>query len=72
MARHRCGISWKRAVLPAGAMTQRWDPQTRYTLRRNTASVIKELILIKTKKIQFHINENLICLKDKITVETGK
>jgi len=24
-----------------GAMTWRWTPQTRYTLRRNTASILK-------------------------------
>ena len=41
-ARHRCNISSKGSVLPAGAMTQRWAPQTRYTLRRNTASIMKE------------------------------
>ena len=39
-ARHRCDIS----LLPAGAMTQRWVPQTRYTLRRNTANIPKDLI----------------------------
>ena len=27
-------------------MTRRWTPQTCYTLRRNTASIIKDLILI--------------------------
>ena len=27
-----------------GAMTRKWVPQTRYTLRRNTASIIKDLI----------------------------
>ena len=39
-ARHRCVIS----LLPAGAMTQRWVPQTSYTLRRNTANIPKDLI----------------------------
>ena len=29
-----------------GAMTWRWAPPTRYTLRRNTASIMKDLILI--------------------------
>ena len=43
--RHRCDISSKGVVLPAGAMTRRWAPQTRYTLRRNTASTMKHLIL---------------------------
>ena len=28
------------AVLPEGAMTQRWASQTRYTIRRNTVSII--------------------------------
>ena len=27
-----------------GAMTRRWAPTTRYTLRRNTASIMKDLI----------------------------
>jgi len=27
-----------------GAMTRRWAPQTRYTLLRNTASIMKGLI----------------------------
>ena len=31
-------------VLPTGAMTRRWALQTRYTLRRNTASIMKDLI----------------------------
>ena len=35
MARHLC----KGAVLPAGAMTRRWELQTRYTLWLNTANV---------------------------------
>ena len=33
-ARHRCDISSKGAVLPAGAITRRWAASTRYTLRR--------------------------------------
>ena len=33
----------KEAVLPAGAMSWRWAPPTRYKLRRNTESVMKEL-----------------------------
>jgi len=27
-----------------GAMTRRWAPQTHYTLRRNTASIMKGLV----------------------------
>ena len=42
-ARHRCNISSKGAVLP-GTMTWRWASPTRYTLRRKTASIIKDLI----------------------------
>ena len=42
-ARHRCDISSNGAVLP-GAMTRRWAPPTRYTLRRITASIMKDLI----------------------------
>ena len=44
-SRHYCDFSFK-AVLPAGAMTRRWAPQTRYTLQRNTASIIKDLTII--------------------------
>ena len=39
---HRCGISSKGAVLPTGAVTRRWAPQTRYTLQRNTVSKLKD------------------------------
>ena len=42
-ARHRCNISSKRAVLP-GAMTRRRALQTRYTLWRNSASTMEDLI----------------------------
>ena len=35
-------------MLPAGAMTRRWAFQTRYTLQDNTASIIKDLILIRS------------------------
>ena len=41
--RHDCNISSKGAFLPS-AMTQRWAPQTRYKLGRNTGSIIKDLI----------------------------
>jgi len=34
------------AVLPWRYMTRRWAPQSRYTLRRNTASVMKGLVLV--------------------------
>ena len=40
----RCNISSKGAVFPAGAMTRRLSPQTRYTFRRYTASIMKDLI----------------------------
>ena len=33
-------IFFLRAVLPAGAMTRRWVPQTRCTVWRNTASIM--------------------------------
>ena len=36
--------SSNRAVLPAGPLTWRWVPQIGYTLRRNTASIMKDLI----------------------------
>ena len=41
-----CGISLKEAVLPPGAMTQRWALHTRYTLPCKPGSVMKDLILI--------------------------
>ena len=42
--RHRCNTSLKGGALPIGAMTRRWTPPTCYTLRRNTASKIKDLV----------------------------
>ena len=43
-ARHRCDIISKGAVLLKGAVTRKWTPQACYTLRRITASIIKDLI----------------------------
>ena len=40
---HLCDISLKEAASLAGAMTRRWAPTTRDTLRRKTASIMKEL-----------------------------
>ena len=42
--RHRSSIASNGAVLPARAMTRKWAPQTRYALRRNTASTMKDFI----------------------------
>ena len=42
-ARRRCDISSKEAML-LGAATRRWVPPTRYTLQRNTTSIMKDLI----------------------------
>ena len=42
-ARQRCDILRKELCCP-GAMTRRWAPPTRYMLRRNTASIMKDLI----------------------------
>ena len=42
--RHHCGISSKKVVLPASKMTRRWVLQTRYTLQRNAACVINDLV----------------------------
>ena len=42
-ARHRCNVSWKGAVLSAGARTWRWPLQTRHTHRSDTASIMKDL-----------------------------
>ena len=39
--RHRCDTS---ELCYSGAMTRRWAPETRYTLRRNTASIMKDFI----------------------------
>ena len=41
-ARHRCSISSKGAVLP-WRNDANMGPKTRYTLRRNTASIMKDL-----------------------------
>jgi len=40
--------SWLRAwvVVLLGAMTRRWAPQTCYTLRCNTASILRGLVLV--------------------------
>jgi len=38
-----------------GAMTWRWAPQTLYTLRRNTASIIKGLVLMAGKKKSYFV-----------------
>ena len=35
---------FRKSLLPAGAMMRKWGTQTRHTLRRNTASIIKDLI----------------------------
>ena len=40
---HRCNASSKGVVLP-GRNDAEMGPQTRYTLRRNTARIIKDLI----------------------------
>ena len=37
---------WKELCCP-GAMTWRWTPQTRYTLRRNTTSIMKNFVLLR-------------------------
>ena len=44
-ARHRCDISLKGAVLPRRNGAE-MAPQTRYTLRRKVASIIKNLICV--------------------------
>ena len=44
----------------AGAMTRRWVPLTRYTLRRNTASIMKDLIwfeMLIEQIIEFELRE---------------
>ena len=54
-ARHRCDISSKEVALSAGAMTRRWAPPTRYTLRHNTASLPNNLKRKKMLLIGFRI-----------------
>ena len=50
-ARHCCDISSKWAMLPACAMTRKWARPTRYTLRHNTESIIKDLIWVLQEAI---------------------
>ena len=45
-ARRRCAISSKENVMLAGEMSWKWAPQTRNTLRRNTASERFDLNLV--------------------------
>ena len=40
--RHRCDLSSKKAVLPMGALTRKWDPS--YMLQHITAGLLKDLI----------------------------
>ena len=35
-------------------MTRRWAPQTRYTLRRNKASKMKDLVLIDMQSADYY------------------
>ena len=53
MASHRLDISSKEAVFITGAMMRRWALPTRYTLQRNTASIMKDLILVWYKSSLF-------------------
>ena len=50
MARHRCDISSKGAVLP-GRNDAEMGPPTCYTLRRITASIMKDLIDLNIEKV---------------------
>ena len=36
----------------SGVMTRSWAPQTRYTLRHNTASITKDLVWLIRKKVE--------------------
>jgi len=47
MVRHRFSIYASIAELPWRYVTRSWALQTRYTLRRNTASILKCLIRLK-------------------------
>ena len=59
-ARHRCDISSKEAVLPAGTMTRRRASQTRYTLWCNTARIMEDLIFqTEIAKINLVLNSNV-------------
>ena len=42
-----------------GAMTRRWAPPTRYTLRRNTASIMKDLIWFDLRSTILNVTPTL-------------
>jgi len=46
----------RRLLCCLGGMTRRWAPPTRYTLRRNTANVMKGLVLDITNSHKHWIN----------------
>ena len=62
-ARYSCDISSRGAVLPTGTMIRRWAPQTRYTLRRNTASIKTDLIIVFTASLLYTNNYCVTVLK---------
>jgi len=47
--RHRLNIYASSCVALALCRWDRWGPQTRYTLRRNTASIVEGLDLIRKR-----------------------
>jgi len=44
----------------AHSMTRRWAPPTRYTLRRNTASIMKGLVLFFGSTVKLNINLTIL------------
>ena len=49
MARPHCDIFAKGDMLPTGVMMRRWVLQTRYMLRCNAASIMKDLVWFDKK-----------------------
>jgi len=58
---HRCNIYMQVAALPwRYDATRRWAPQTRYTLRRNTASIMKGSIIHHKCVAEFVLNVSML------------
>ena len=58
---------WNELCCP-GTMTRSWAPQTRYALRRNTASVMKDLIWFQRFSSLISFCKNLIILSTVISL----
>ena len=69
--RHRRGMSSKGVVLLTGAMTRSWVPPPRKTFRRNTASIMKELIGFKFSTLRSLVRSVLQHLMRQTAVEVS-